>query len=91
MERLKIPVSARKSFNGKFASKMIFQSDILCYFTDTDIGSLKSVHTLFNEYLNHMLARFEEKNAFYDIQLVPIKTLQSLHAKFRILNESFET
>ena len=25
------------------------------------------------------------------IQFVPIKTLQSLHAKFRVVNESFET
>ena len=25
------------------------------------------------------------------IQLVPIKTLQSLHAKFRTINETFET
>ena len=25
------------------------------------------------------------------IQLVPIKTLQSLHAKFKVINESFET
>ena len=27
----------------------------------------------------------------HTVQLVPIKTLQSLHAKFRVINESFET
>ena len=29
--------------------------------------------------------------SFFIIQLVPIKTLQSLYAKFRLINESFET
>ena len=32
-----------------------------------------------------------KKDSRFLIQLVPIKTLQSLHAKFRVINESFET
>ena len=31
------------------------------------------------------------KLGFNCVQLVPIKTLQSLHAKFRVIFESFET
>ena len=31
------------------------------------------------------------KRGFYDLQLVPIKTLQSFPVKFRVINKSFET
>ena len=44
---------AGKSFNGKFTAITI---------ADADIGSLKSLHTLFDKYLNHMLVEFEEKS-----------------------------
>ena len=40
--------------------KFIFRSDILCYHTDADIESLKSLHTLFDKYLNHMLVKSEQ-------------------------------
>ena len=54
---------AGKSFNGKFTAKIDFP---LGYFTlgptiaDADIGSLKSLHTLFDKYLEHMLVKFEK-------------------------------
>ena len=39
----------------------ILISDLAFYVTiaDADIGSLKSLHTLFDKYLDHMLVKFE--------------------------------
>ena len=44
-----------KSFNGNFTAKIDF-SDRVFYVTiaDADIGSLKSLHTLFDKYLSHI-------------------------------------
>ena len=52
-----------KSCNGKFTAKVNF-SDRTYNVTiiDADIGSLKSLHTLFDKYLDHMLVKFEKKN-----------------------------
>ena len=33
----------------------------------------------------------EKYTVYICVQLVPIKTLQSLHAKFKVINENFET
>ena len=50
---------ARKSANGKFTTKMILRSGINA---DADIGSLfKSLHTLFDKYLDQMMVKFEQK------------------------------
>ena len=60
---------AGKSFKGKIYFK---KSDRVFYLTiaDTNIGSLKSLHTFFDEYLDHMLMKFEKKTVqnveFYD-------------------------
>ena len=61
---------SRKNFNGKFTSKNCFlRSDILCYHnTDPDIGSLKSLHILFDKYLGHMLVKFEQNLMVQKIQ-----------------------
>ena len=64
MERLSmsaLATVARKSFNGKFTAKIKF-SDRVVHVTiaDADIGSLKSLHTLFDKYLDHMLVKFEQ-------------------------------
>ena len=50
--------------------KLIFRLDILFYvtFSDTDIGSLKSLHTLFDKYLDHMLVKFEQNRMVGTIQ-----------------------
>ena len=63
MERLKtsnvtISNGNMDEFNSKFTAKIDF-SDRVFYIiiTDADIGSLKSLHTLFERYLNHMLAK----------------------------------
>ena len=50
---------ARNSFNVKFTAKNIFRYSILITITDADIESLKSLHTLFDKYLDHMLMKFE--------------------------------
>ena len=58
---------AQKSFNGKFTVKIDFP---IGYFilplgpTDADIESLKSLHTLFDKYLDQMLVKFEKKKMF---------------------------
>ena len=60
---------AGKSFNGKFTAKNCF-SDRAFYIiiADADIGSLKSLHTLFDEYLDHMLVKFEQNRMVRTIQ-----------------------
>ena len=37
-------------------------------FADADIGSLKSLHTLFDKFLDHMLVKFEENPMVRTIQ-----------------------
>ena len=49
---------------------MIFRSGILCYIADADIGSLKSLHTLFAKYLDHMMVKFEQNRMVRTIQNV---------------------
>ena len=36
--------------------------------TDADSGSLKSLHTLFDKYLDHMLMKFEQNRMVWTIQ-----------------------
>ena len=47
-------------------------SDRAFYVTvsDADIGSLKSLYTLFDKYLDYMLAKFEETPYEYEIYLI---------------------
>ena len=51
---------AGKRFNGKLLQKLFFRSGIYITIADTDIGSLKSLHTLFDKYLDHILVKFEQ-------------------------------
>ena len=47
-------------FKGTFTAKIDFPIGYFRFtITDADIGSLKSLHTLFDKYLNHMLVKFE--------------------------------
>ena len=46
---------AGKSFNGKFTAKIDFPLGFYITIADADIGSLKSLQTLFDKYLDHML------------------------------------
>ena len=47
-----------------------FFSDRAFYVTiaDADIGTLKSLHTLFDMYLDHMLVKFEQNRVVRTIQ-----------------------
>ena len=40
--------------------KFIFRSGIYITIADADTGSLKSLHTLFDKYLDHMQVKFEQ-------------------------------
>ena len=53
---------ARKSFNGKLTAKndIPIGHFMLYTITDVDIKSLKSLHTLFDKYLDHMLVKCEQ-------------------------------
>ena len=65
----------RKIFNSKFVAKVIFQSDILCYHvtnTNADMENQKFLHTLFDEYLNHVLVKSEQNHMVRNIQNVEL-------------------
>ena len=48
--------------------KLIFRLSITVTITDADIGSSKSLRTLFNKYLDHMLVKFEQNRTVGNIQ-----------------------
>ena len=48
--------------------KLVFRLDIICYHSEADIESQKSVHTLFDKYLDHILVKFEQNRMIQDIQ-----------------------
>ena len=51
--------------------KLVFRPGILCYhFVDADIGSVKSLHTLFDKYLDHILVKFEQNRIVRTIKNV---------------------
>ena len=56
--RLPMSALARKSLNGKFTA-LIFQFGIFCYH-EAGIESQKSLQTLFQKYLDHMMVTFEQ-------------------------------
>ena len=60
---------ARKRINDKFTAKIDF-TDWAFYVTiaDADIGILKSLHTLFDKYLDHMLVKFEQNRMVWTIR-----------------------
>ena len=60
----------RKCFNGKFTAKIGFYiRNFIVIITDADIGSLKSLHPLFDidKYLNHMLVKLEQNRMVRNI------------------------
>ena len=62
-----------KSFNCKFIAKIYFPIGLF-YVTiaDADIGSLMSLHTLFDKYLDHMLVKLEQNRMVGTIQNVEL-------------------
>ena len=60
---------ARKSFKGKFYCKNRVSDQAFCVtITDSDIGGLKSLHTLFDKYLNQVLVKFEQSRMVRNVQ-----------------------
>ena len=57
---------AWKSINGKFSAKidLIFRLGIYVTIADADVGSLKSLHILFDKCLDHMLVESEQSELF---------------------------
>ena len=60
---------AGKSLTANLLQKLIFRSGILCYHcADTDTESLKSLHTLFDKYLDHMRVKLEQNRMVQTIK-----------------------
>ena len=55
-------MSALATVYSKCTAKIDFSIGyfMLPYIADADIGSLKSLHTIFDKYLDHMLVKFEQ-------------------------------
>ena len=68
---------ARKSFNGKFTAKIDFPIGhfmlplLMLTPGGADIESLKSFHTIFDMYLDHILVKFKQNRV--------VQTKQNLH------------
>ena len=58
---------AGKSFNGKLTAKIDFSIGYVTI-ADVDIVSLKSLHTIFDKYFDHMLVEFEQNHLIWTIQ-----------------------
>ena len=82
-----LPVSAfatiaLKRSNGKItAKKNHFPVGHFVTITDADIESLKSLRTLFDKYLDHILMKFEQNRMVRNIQ----KFLERIDAIFKTL------
>ena len=64
---------SREEFSWQICCKNWF-SDRIFYvtITDADIGSLKSLNTLFDKYLDHMLVKFEQNRMVRTIQIFEV-------------------
>ena len=61
---------AGNSFNGIFTAKSRFYTRVFYInIADVDIGSLKSIYTLFDKYLDHMLVKFEHRPNYTNFEL----------------------
>ena len=55
-----LPTAVGKRIDSKFTIRIDFFDRVFyIIIADADIGSLKSLHTLFDKYLEHMLVEFE--------------------------------
>ena len=65
------------NFCSKFAIK-IFRTTI----ADTDTGSLRSLHTLFDTYLDYMLTKFEANRMVQNVENVELFDKKKNNNKF---------
>ena len=75
--------AARKSFNGKYTANIDCQKEKFMFITDAnaDIGSLKSLHKVFGNYLNHMLVKCEQNRMVLNIPNFSILNLKPFWRK----------
>ena len=59
--------------------KLIFDQVFYVTIADTDIERLKSLHTLFDKYLDHMLVKFEKKNRM-------VQTIQNIESSIELFD-----
>ena len=81
-----------KSFNGKFAAKIDFPiGHFMLPLLYADILNLKSLHTLFDKYLDHMLVKFEQNRMVRIMQNIEIfdKVLTPFWKTFLWLKQLF--
>ena len=69
-------VSISNGIMGTFTAKNDFPIGYYVTIADADIGGLKSLHTLFDKYLDHMLLKFEQnRSKLYKILSFMTKTV----------------
>ena len=64
-----LAMAVGKSFDFKFTVKNWFSDQVFnIVIADADIGSLKSLHILFDKYFYHMLLKFEQNR---EVRTIP--------------------
>ena len=61
-------MAVEKSFDGKFTVKLFSDGVFYIIIADADVGSLKSLHTLFDKYLDYMLVKFIQNHMVWPIE-----------------------
>ena len=83
---------ARKSFNGKFTAKIdIPIGHFMLPLLIADIGSRKSLHKLFDKYLEHMLVKFEQNRMVRTTQNLVLFDKKWLTIFDKVLTPSWKT
>ena len=57
---------------ANFLQKLISDGTFYVTITDADIESLKSLHTLFDMYLDYMLVKFERNRMIRNVQIFKV-------------------
>ena len=87
-----LATAARKSFNGKFTAKIDFLiGHFMLPLLMLTFGSLKSLHTLFDKYLDHMLVKFEQNRMVRTIQNVVLLDKKWLTIFDKVLTPFWKT
>ena len=63
-----------KSFKGIYCKNWFSDRVFYINIADADIGSFKSLHTLFDKYFDHILVKFEQNRMVWTIQILSLLT-----------------
>ena len=89
---VRISNGSRESFNGKFTAKIDFPIRyFMLLFSDADVGSLKSLHILFDKYFDHMLVEFEQNRMVRTIPNFELLTKKWLFIFDKVLTPFWKT